>query len=49
MTGDGAAPFTGWLPGAVARDARGFLKTGAALTRDDLTAAGWRRQRPPSP
>jgi thioredoxin reductase (NADPH) len=45
----GAAPFTAWLPGTVARDARGFVKTGAALTPDDLAAAGWHRERPPSP
>ncbi|WBQ11354.1 FAD-dependent oxidoreductase [Hyphomonadaceae bacterium ML37] len=45
----GAAPFTGWLPEPVARDARGFVKTGAALADADLAAAGWRRQRPPSP
>jgi thioredoxin reductase (NADPH) len=45
----GAAPFTGWLPDTVARDARGFVKTGAALADADLAAAGWRRERPPSP
>ncbi|MEM6456726.1 MAG: FAD-dependent oxidoreductase [Acidobacteriota bacterium] len=32
----GAAPRTAWLDGLLARDAHGFLRTGADLTPDDL-------------
>jgi thioredoxin reductase len=32
----GATPYTDWLPSAVARDAHGFVVTGADLTHDDL-------------
>lgn len=43
----GAAPSTAWLGGCVALDAQGFIKTGPALTREDLEAAGWPLARPP--
>jgi thioredoxin reductase len=32
----GAQPHTGWLPSAIARDAHGFVVTGAELTHDGL-------------
>jgi thioredoxin reductase (NADPH) len=32
----GASPHTGWLPPAVARDAHGFVVTGADLSHDEL-------------
>jgi thioredoxin reductase (NADPH) len=32
----GAQPHTGWLPPAIARDAHGFVVTGAELTHDGL-------------
>jgi thioredoxin reductase (NADPH) len=37
----GAVPATVWLDGRVARDAKGFLKTGPDLTPDELNAAHW--------
>ncbi len=43
----GAAPCTAWLEGCVALDAKGFIKTGPDLSRDELTAAGWPLARPP--
>jgi thioredoxin reductase (NADPH) len=43
----GAVPNTGWLDGCLALDEHGFIKTGPALSTDDLAAAGWRLQRPP--
>jgi thioredoxin reductase (NADPH) len=43
----GAVPSTGWLDGCIALDARGFIKTGPELTRDDLDAFGWPLARPP--
>jgi thioredoxin reductase (NADPH) len=43
----GASPSTRWLDGCVALDAKGFIKTGADLTRDDLAAAGWPLARSP--
>jgi thioredoxin reductase (NADPH) len=43
----GATPTTKWLDGCVALDAKGFIKTGADLTREDLSAAGWALARPP--
>jgi thioredoxin reductase (NADPH) len=43
----GAAPNTGWLDGCIALDARGFIKTGADLSSDDLAAAQWPLARPP--
>ncbi len=43
----GADPNTGWLDGCVARDAKGFIKTGSDLTADELRIAHWPLQRPP--
>ena len=43
----GALPNTGWLDGCVALDARGFIKTGADLSSEDLTTTGWALARPP--
>jgi thioredoxin reductase (NADPH) len=43
----GAVPNTGWLGGCVALDAKGFIKTGPALSPEDLIAAGWPLTRPP--
>lgn len=44
----GAAPFTQWLPEKMARDTRGFLKTGADLETRDLVRAGWPLDRLPT-
>ncbi len=44
----GAAPFTNWLPDTVARDAKGFLKTGSDLANIDIVRAGWALDRMPS-
>lgn len=43
----GAAPNTRWLEGCVALDAKGFIKTGADLSPEDLGAARWPLSRPP--
>jgi thioredoxin reductase (NADPH) len=43
----GAAPSTGWLSGCLALDARGFIKTGTDLSREELSAAKWPLARPP--
>lgn len=43
----GAVPHTDWLDGVVARDARGFVKVGEQLTREDLR--DWPLDRPPFP
>jgi thioredoxin reductase (NADPH) len=43
----GAVPNTAWLDHCVALDANGFIKTGADLTHEDLTAAGWPLARSP--
>jgi thioredoxin reductase (NADPH) len=43
----GAAPSTQWLNGCIAMDARGFIKTGPDLSRDDLSAAQWPLARQP--
>lgn len=43
----GAVPSTQWLDGCVALDAKGFIKTGLDLSRDDLAAAHWPLARPP--
>src|SRR5262249_42553496 len=40
-------PPTTWLDGCVALDAKGFIKTGADLSQDDLTAARWPLARAP--
>src|SRR6202043_3389891 len=43
----GALPSTAWLAGCVALDAKGFIKTGPALSPEDLTAANWPLARAP--
>jgi len=43
----GAVPSTQWLAGCVALDAKGFIKTGPDLSRDDMAAAPWPLARPP--
>ncbi|RJK98449.1 response regulator [Vallicoccus soli] len=43
----GAAPRTDWLDGAVARDPRGFVLTGADLLVDGQRPAGWSMERDP--
>jgi thioredoxin reductase (NADPH) len=43
----GAMPNTGWLDGCVALDAKGFIKTGSDLSRDDLDASRWPLARAP--
>lgn len=43
----GAVPNTGWLERCLVLDDKGFVKTGADLTPDDLSAAGWPLARPP--
>jgi thioredoxin reductase (NADPH) len=43
----GALPNTRWLGGCVALDANGFIKTGADLSKEDLTAGHWPLLRSP--
>jgi thioredoxin reductase (NADPH) len=43
----GAVPNTRWLDGCVALDEKGFIKTGNALSSEDLAAAHWPLARPP--
>ena len=43
----GAVPNTAWLSGCVALDAKGFIKTGPDLSRDELTSAHWPLTRAP--
>jgi len=43
----GAAPNTQWLGGCVVRDDKGFIKTGADLSPDELAAAHWPLGRAP--
>jgi thioredoxin reductase (NADPH) len=43
----GAVPNTAWLGGCVLLDAKGFIKTGTDLSRDDLTTAHWPLTRSP--
>ncbi|MGH3912678.1 MAG: FAD-dependent oxidoreductase [Pseudonocardiaceae bacterium] len=43
----GAAPRTDWLDGVVARDARGFIRTGPDLLVDGRRPAGWPLDRDP--
>jgi thioredoxin reductase (NADPH) len=43
----GASPSTRWLDGCVVLDAKGFIKTGPDLTREELAAAEWPLARPP--
>jgi len=47
FTMTGAAPSTKWLAGCLALDDKGFIKTGAALTADELAAAKWPLRRAP--
>ncbi len=47
FTMTGAEPSTKWLAGCLALDAKGFIKTGSALTADELSAAKWPLRRPP--
>jgi thioredoxin reductase (NADPH) len=43
----GAVPSTSWLDGCVVLDAKGFIKTGPDLSKDDLDGASWPLARPP--
>jgi thioredoxin reductase (NADPH) len=43
----GAVPHTDWLKGCLALDDKGFIKTGADLTPEDLLEAEWPLARPP--
>src|SRR5262245_49216641 len=43
----GAVPNTAWLSGCVALDDKGFIKTGPALSPEDLAAAKWPLMRRP--
>ena len=43
----GASPSTKWLEDCVVLDAKGFIKTGPDLSRDELAAAEWPLARPP--
>ncbi len=43
----GAVPNTSWLSGCTALDAKGFVRTGADLQREDLDAARWPLARAP--
>jgi len=43
----GAVPNTEWLGGCVLLDAKGFIKTGRDLSRDDLMTAHWPLTRSP--
>ncbi len=47
FTMTGAEPSTKWLAGCLALDQKGFIKTGPALTTDELTAAKWPLRRQP--
>jgi thioredoxin reductase (NADPH) len=43
----GAVPNTAWLDGCLSLDAKGFVKTGMDLSRDDLMTAQWPLTRSP--
>jgi thioredoxin reductase (NADPH) len=43
----GATPNTSWLDGCVVLDGKGFIKTGAELSKEELAAAKWPLARPP--
>ena len=43
----GAVPNTAWMSGCLALDDKGFIKTGPALSVEDLSAANWPLTRPP--
>ncbi|HVH69238.1 MAG TPA: FAD-dependent oxidoreductase [Gemmatimonadales bacterium] len=47
FTMTGAEPSTQWLAGCLALDPKGFLKSGPALTADELAAAEWSLRRQP--
>src|SRR5882672_2030692 len=47
FTMTGAEPSTKWLAGCLALDNKGFIKTGQALSTDDLTTAKWPLRRSP--
>jgi thioredoxin reductase (NADPH) len=44
----GAEPHTEWLDGVVARDAQGYILTGADLLTDPEAARGWPLERAPA-
>lgn len=44
----GAAPFTDWLPAGLARDVKGFVKTGPQIEPRELVRGGWALDRMPS-
>jgi thioredoxin reductase (NADPH) len=43
----GTSPRSGWLPGAVLRDSKGFVLTGRDLTAADAFARLWKERREP--
>lgn len=43
----GATPSTSWLADCLVLDAKGFIKTGPDLSREELAAAEWPLARPP--
>jgi thioredoxin reductase (NADPH) len=43
----GATPNTSWLDGCVVLDEKGFVKTGADLSQNDLVEAQWPLARNP--
>lgn len=43
----GATPSTQWLDGCIALDAKGFIKTGPDLSKEDLADAKWPLARAP--
>src|SRR5213596_2766055 len=47
FTMTGAEPSTKWLAGCLALDTKGFIKTGQALSADDLSTAKWPLRRSP--
>jgi thioredoxin reductase (NADPH) len=47
FTMTGAEPSTGWLAGCLALDGKGFVKTGSALTPDELARSQWPLRRAP--
>lgn len=44
----GAEPMSGWLPSAIARDEKGFLKTGPEIANIELVRAQWALDRMPT-
>jgi thioredoxin reductase (NADPH) len=43
----GASPNTDWLPPEVARDSKGFVRTGRDLEPDEIESSRWSSGRPP--